>query len=618
MTDWIEIPASMIGAIASSIPMALVMVAAVAILIRLHGRLRASSRYCIWWLTLVAVLALPLVRGTLPPIPEPHSSFTESAPASSAAGPEEPGLDLHSRNTSPPIEFTLAEMATSPSILWQSITLQFQNFRREALTFLLPSIPLSTITGILGGFWMVLAGLLLWRLARKTRAVMRLKTSGTPLRESIQTWLTSLLDRLGSRRNAQVLTHDSVHTPSTVGYLHPAILLPENMVPSLEEGEMQQILMHEAAHLSRYDDWFHLVERILTTLFFFHPALHFLIRKLRFERELACDERVVEATGSPEGYARCLLRVAEATISGPGGIPAPAIFTTSSQMYRRITMIMNPRQRSSRWVAFLATAAISVFLGFSLIQCASTPQSAYAADLSTNSMNAPANPEAPASPAPTPLAAPAPQAKPKPAPHVRPAPPAPPASAATPEKEELDQIVDLSEIHRIVEEAMKHADMKDLDEEEIERIAAEAERHAEKAMALAEEHLHKAEEVLKHHEEELKKHEQEISRHVEAITDEEIEELERKIEAMSSEIEKKVEKRLEGVDWDNLNEAERQKMAQERLAGLEEEIKEMKEKLEPLTKELQFRIQARIKPEIEKALKEIQQAQEEIKEKKKK
>jgi len=87
---------------------------------------------------------------------------------------------------------------------------------------------------------------------------------------------------------------------------------------------------------------------------------------------------------------------------------------------------------------------------------------------------------------------------------------------------------------------------------------------------------------------------------------------------MSSEIEKKVEKRLEGVDWDNLNEAERQKMAQERLAGLEEEIKEMKEKLEPLTKELQFRIQARIKPEIEKALKEIQQAQEEIKEKKKK
>ncbi|HEV2500308.1 MAG TPA: M56 family metallopeptidase [Terriglobia bacterium] len=112
-----------------------------------------------------------------------------------------------------------------------------------------------------------------------------------------------------TRRLVQVLTSGEIASPVAVGYMRPAVIIPPGLLERLEEGERQNVLLHELAHLARYDDWMALVTHALGALLVLHPLAAIVMGRIEREREMACDDFVVARTGSARSYARSLARL---------------------------------------------------------------------------------------------------------------------------------------------------------------------------------------------------------------------------------------------------------------------------------------------------------------------
>ena len=105
--------------------------------------------------------------------------------------------------------------------------------------------------------------------------------------------LTSLLVRLTrvpGRRPVQICTTQQLDRPSVIGFFAPRILIPDWLLSRLTPGELQQIVLHEAEHLRRGDDWTNLFQKLCLVLFPLNPALWWIERRLCQEREMACDD----------------------------------------------------------------------------------------------------------------------------------------------------------------------------------------------------------------------------------------------------------------------------------------------------------------------------------------
>jgi beta-lactamase regulating signal transducer with metallopeptidase domain len=117
------------------------------------------------------------------------------------------------------------------------------------------------------------------------------------------------------RRRAEICTSDEVDRPTVIGFFAPKILIPSWLLEKLTAAELEQIVLHEAGHLGRADDWMNLLQKIALVIFPLNPALAWVERRLCFERELAVDERVLRAfegrAGAAKAYAACLATLAE-------------------------------------------------------------------------------------------------------------------------------------------------------------------------------------------------------------------------------------------------------------------------------------------------------------------
>jgi beta-lactamase regulating signal transducer with metallopeptidase domain len=133
--------------------------------------------------------------------------------------------------------------------------------------------------------------------------------------------LSSLLAEITSRipiinkRSLEICTTHALDRPSVIGFLSPRILIPEWLLEKLTPAELEQIILHETEHLRRGDDWTNLLQTLSLVVFPLNPVLLWVERKLRFEREMACDEGVIRFTHAPHAYATCLARLAESSVA---------------------------------------------------------------------------------------------------------------------------------------------------------------------------------------------------------------------------------------------------------------------------------------------------------------
>ena len=281
--------------------------------VRAMPRLNAATRHAIWWLALAAVLAIPVAHGLAA-----IATGTPSAP------------DLT------PLD--------------------------AAGALMLPAIP-DGVVACAVAIWAMTAAVGALRVARSCRALGRLKRASLPFDRSRQArlplWAAA---RNGGHRAAELRTSDCMTGACALGLGRPVILVSRSVTDAVDDESLDEIVMHEQAHLDRYDDWSQLLQAVVGSLAGLHPAVRFLARRMDVDREAACDDRVVSRTGATRRYASSLLAAAAASSPKAGGIASaagvPTATTTASALRVRVGRLLDPRRdRGARLAS--ATSLVS-------------------------------------------------------------------------------------------------------------------------------------------------------------------------------------------------------------------------------------------------------------------
>lgn len=177
-----------------------------------------------------------------------------------------------------------------------------------------------------------------------------------------------------------------VDRPSVVGFFSPRILIPPALLERLPEAELQQVVLHEMEHLRRRDDWTNLLQKLSLVLFPLNPALVWIERQLCLERELACDDHVLQATGARKAYATCLANLAEHSLLRRGAMLALGAWEKRSELAKRVHRILErPEERMSPWKMRVAMSALLLGVAGGSVALARSPELVSFAPLMTGS-----------------------------------------------------------------------------------------------------------------------------------------------------------------------------------------------------------------------------------------
>jgi beta-lactamase regulating signal transducer with metallopeptidase domain len=278
-------------------------------------RLNAATRHAVWWLALGAVLAIPAAHGLAAIATGGPSDVRDAAGAVDAA---------------------------------------------RALV--LPVIP-GAVVAVAAALWAMTAAFGVVRIAKDGCALVRLKRTSLPFDRSrearLPLWTASRDSAHRGHRTTVLRTSDRITGACALGLGRPAILISRSVSDALSDESLDEIVMHEQAHLDRYDDWSQLLLAIVGSFAGLHPAVRFLARRLDVDREAACDDRVVSRTGDSRRYAFSLLTVAAASNPEAGEARfAQAATTTASALRVRVGRLLDPkRDRGARLAS--ATSLVS-------------------------------------------------------------------------------------------------------------------------------------------------------------------------------------------------------------------------------------------------------------------
>lgn len=181
--------------------------------------------------------------------------------------------------------------------------------------------------------------------------------------------LQNTLARNQSPRQIALCTSALTNVPTALGLVKPAIVIPAWVMQELSAEELNQILLHEIAHLRRWDDWTNLAQKLVKALFFFHPAVWWIEKKVSLEREMACDDAVLAETASPRAYAECLAHLAEKTLIQRSIAFAQAALGKIHQTSLRVAQILDadrPTGNGRSWkpaVSLVSAFALACVLG---------------------------------------------------------------------------------------------------------------------------------------------------------------------------------------------------------------------------------------------------------------
>src|SRR5215469_2013096 len=168
---------------------------------------------------------------------------------------------------------------------------------------------------------------------------------------------TLLARRMRVTRPVRVLVSRLADAPSVVGWLRPAILLPAAALAGLDIAQLEAILAHELAHIRRHDYLVNMLQTIVETLLFYHPAVWWVSSRMRHERELCCDDLAVRHCGDAIGYARALTKLERMRV-----VPEPAVAANGGALLYRIQRLTGVVRECapSRMPVVLALLAVAL------------------------------------------------------------------------------------------------------------------------------------------------------------------------------------------------------------------------------------------------------------------
>ena len=287
-------------------------------------RLSASARHAIGVITLALMVAAPVVTfvTAAPAARATSESASRGARASGGGAPLAINIDDNVAATAPAIATAPARRgaagavvsAAQPTILITVLSLWL--------------LGVACLSVRLFGGWIVAR-----RLARRALG---------PVTPDIHAMARRIAGRLALERVVRVFESTAVAVPMMVGWLKPVILLPAAALSGLTPDQIEALLAHEMAHVRRHDYLVNLLQSVVETLLFYHPAVWWVSRQVREEREHCCDDLAISVCGDRVAYAAALADLAAMTT------PRLALAASDGSLAARVRRILGqPRNHQT-------------------------------------------------------------------------------------------------------------------------------------------------------------------------------------------------------------------------------------------------------------------------------
>lgn len=194
-----------------------------------------------------------------------------------------------------------------------------------------------------------------------------------PLAEEITEQFKMVQKRLKLDRPVRYMRSKMVETPAVVGWFRPALLIPLAALAGLSQEQLEAVAAHELAHIRRWDGLVNLFQMAVESLLFYHPAVWWVSRNVRNEREHCCDDVAVEICGDAYQYAGAL-----ALMESWRGTSAFALAATGGILKQRVARILG-RETLSRSGPQSGMAAMAMICLAALLLGTASLRSAFAA-----------------------------------------------------------------------------------------------------------------------------------------------------------------------------------------------------------------------------------------------
>jgi len=263
------------------------------------------------------------------------------------------------------------------------------NLRRVSTTSQLATQSQLAWPALAAGVWLVGVLAMLFRLVRTIVALRRLEPYTTLADDTILSQVRDVISDLSRRMNLRwpvsLVVSDKMSVPGLIGTFWPTLLMPPAMLTGVPIEQLRIVIAHELAHAKRFDFLVNLGQLLVESFLFFNPAVWWLSRQIRIEREACCDAAAVAATGSAVPVARTLLdivdRLTESLGTGAAGEFAMAAGVQSfvgdeppestTPLFDRVRRIVTPDQRPHvrvPWYTLMGVVLAYAFVSFGLYE----------------------------------------------------------------------------------------------------------------------------------------------------------------------------------------------------------------------------------------------------------
>lgn len=315
----------------------------------------SSTRYWMFSLALSLMVIAPVVTMLVVPqkndvsAVDDHSLELASAELNDDLRPiegdgEKSILLVASEELEPVAVFENSDATPASVLVTESIATSWSDSIKAVLNPWLPTIVAVWCCGVLLFSVRPIWG---WLMVRRL-----LREGTSPVATHVQETLRRVCEKTQVRRRVEVLASSLVGSPIVVGCFRSVILVPASFVANLPIAQLEAILAHELAHVRRYDFLVNLLQTLVETFFFYHPAVWWLSDRIRVERENCCDDLVVAVLNNKVEYGRALLAVEKYRRLAATSL---ALSASGGSLLARVKRLLadascNPQRGSFAWI----------------------------------------------------------------------------------------------------------------------------------------------------------------------------------------------------------------------------------------------------------------------------
>ncbi|MES2675316.1 MAG: M56 family metallopeptidase [Pseudomonadota bacterium] len=194
---------------------------------------------------------------------------------------------------------------------------------------------------ILACLWLSGTIILLGLTAISTFRFHRIKTNSLIVTTDLANLFNLCKMEIGLSKSIQLLSSQEIQSPITLGWLRPAILLPQNIEKNLSSENLKYILLHELGHIKRHDIFFNWIACLINILHWFNPLVWLAFKRMRMDMEIACDALVLSHLHQSQrkNYGATLIEISEIPRVSHRAITTLGILENHTDLKERLKMI---------------------------------------------------------------------------------------------------------------------------------------------------------------------------------------------------------------------------------------------------------------------------------------